>query len=58
MGLTERVFGEQDFQNLYSKYFYIIRLEKKTSYTRFKNQSYKRNFWIAYMRNKKYVPTS
>jgi SAM-dependent methyltransferase len=58
MGLTERVFGEQDFKDLYSKYFYIIRLEKKTSYTRFKNQSYKRNFWIAYMRNKKYVPIS
>lgn len=50
MGLTERVFNEQGFKNLYSKYFHIIRLEKKTSYTRFNNQSYKRNFWLAYMR--------
>ncbi len=50
MGLTERVFSEQDFKNLYSKYFIIIRLEKKTSYTRFNNQSYKRNFWLSYMK--------
>lgn len=53
MGLTERVFSEQDFRNLYSKYFDIISLEKKTNYTRFKNQSYKRNFWLAYMKNTK-----
>ncbi|MBI2120194.1 MAG: class I SAM-dependent methyltransferase [Parcubacteria group bacterium] len=50
MGLTERVFSEQDFRSIYSKYFHILRLEKKTSYTRFKNQSYKRNFWLAYMK--------
>jgi SAM-dependent methyltransferase len=50
MGLTERVFSEQDFRKQYGKYFTILRLEKKTSYTRFKNQSYKRNFWLAYMR--------
>jgi SAM-dependent methyltransferase len=52
MGLTERVFAEPDFRSLYSKYFKIIRLEKKTSYTRFKNQSYKRIFWLAYMKKK------
>lgn len=52
MGLTERVFSEQDFRSLYVKYFKIIRLEKKTSYTRFKNQSYKRIFWLAYMKKK------
>jgi SAM-dependent methyltransferase len=51
MGLTERVWSEQDFKSRYSKYFHITRLEKKTSYTRFKNQSYKRNFWLAYMKN-------
>ncbi len=49
MGLTERVFTEKDFREMYSKYFQILELEKKTSYTRFKNQSYKRNFWLAYM---------
>ncbi|MFA5831258.1 MAG: class I SAM-dependent methyltransferase [Candidatus Paceibacterota bacterium] len=50
LGITERVFTEKDFIALYSKYFQILRLEKKTSYTRFKNQSYKRNFWLAYMK--------
>jgi len=50
LGITERVFTEKDFRELYSKYFKIIHLEKKTSYTRFKNQSYKRNFWLAYLR--------
>ncbi len=50
MGLVERVFTEKDFRGLYSKDFQILYLEKKTSYTRFKNQSYKRNFWLAYLR--------
>jgi SAM-dependent methyltransferase len=50
MGLIERVWGEEDFKNTYSKYFQIIHLEKKTSYTRFKNQSYKRNLWLAYLK--------
>lgn len=50
LGLTERVFSEQDFRSLYSKHFHILRLEKKTNYTRFKGRSYKRNFWLAYMK--------
>lgn len=50
MGLTERVWSEQDFRKRYSKYFTVIRLLKKTSYTRFKNQSYKRNFWLAVLK--------
>ncbi len=50
MGLVERVFTEKNFRELYSKDFQILRLEKKTSYTRFKNQSYKRNFWLAYLK--------
>ncbi|MCX6735499.1 MAG: class I SAM-dependent methyltransferase [Candidatus Parcubacteria bacterium] len=49
MGLVERVFTEKDFRDLYTKDFQILYLEKKTSYTRFKNQSYKRNFWLAYL---------
>jgi len=49
MGLTERVFTEQDFRNIYSKYFKIESLEKKTSYTRFNSRSYKRNFWLAHL---------
>jgi len=50
LGLQERVFSKQDFIDMYSKYFQIIKLDKKTSYTRFNNQSYKRNFWLAYMK--------
>ena len=50
MNLIERVFTQQDFISLYSKYFKIIKLLKKTNYTRFKEQSYKRNFWLAYMK--------
>lgn len=50
INLIERVFTQQDFVNLYSKYFKIIKLLKKTNYTRFKNQNYKRNFWLAYMK--------
>lgn len=49
VNLTERIFSETDFRKIYSKYFNIIRLIKKTSYTRFNGQSYKRNFWLAYM---------
>lgn len=51
MGLTERVFSREDFVNVYSPYFKILRLTKKTNYTKFKGQSYKRNYWLAYMQN-------
>lgn len=50
MNLIERAFTQRDFINLYSKYFKIIKLLKKTNYTKFKGQSYKRNFWLAYMK--------
>ena len=50
MNLIERVFTQQDFVSLYSKYFKIIKLLRKTNYTKFKNQHYKRNFWLAYMK--------
>lgn len=48
--LVERVFTREDFVKLYQPYFKILQLEKKTSYTRFKGQSYKRNFWLAYLK--------
>jgi len=51
MGVQERVFSKKYFLDLYSEYFKIINLTKKTNYTRFDNQSYKRNFWIAYLKN-------
>lgn len=50
MNLTERVFGREDFIKLYSKYFQIKKLDKKTSYARFRGQNYKRNYWLAYLK--------
>lgn len=53
-GITERVFSKKDFEEIYQKFFTILHLEKKTSYTRMASPSgprlFKRNFWIAYMR--------
>ncbi len=50
LGLTERVFSREDFISLYSRYFEIIYLEKKTNYPLLNGRSYKRNYWIAYLR--------
>ncbi|MEI7689190.1 MAG: methyltransferase domain-containing protein [Candidatus Nomurabacteria bacterium] len=49
IGLTERVFSREDFIKIYSKYFKILNLEKKTSYTTFNNRIYKRDYWLAYL---------
>ena len=49
LGLVERVFSREDFQKTYSKYFKIEKMIKETGYTRFFNQNYKRNFWVAYL---------
>lgn len=49
LGVTERVWSKEDFVQTYEKYFKILHLEKKTSYSRMNNRSYKRNFWICYM---------
>ena len=49
IGLTERVFSRDDFVKMYSKYFKILHLEKKTGYTTFNNRIYKRDYWLAYM---------
>ncbi len=50
IGLTERVFSREDFIEMYSKYFKILSLEKKTSYTTVNDRIYKRNYWIVYMK--------
>ncbi|HED36798.1 MAG TPA: class I SAM-dependent methyltransferase [Ignavibacteria bacterium] len=50
MDLTERIFSHDDFVATYSKYFIIQKLIKKTNYAQFKGQSYKRNYWLAYMK--------
>lgn len=49
IGLTERVFSREDFIQMYNRYFKILSLEKKTSYTTFNNRIYKRDYWLAYM---------
>lgn len=49
LDLTERVFTEKDFREFYGRYFKIKKLLKKSGYAKFQNQSYKRNYWLAYM---------
>lgn len=49
IGLTERVFSREDFIKMYSKYFKILKLEKKTGYSTFNNRIYKRDYWLAYL---------
>ena len=49
IGLTERVFSKEDFTKMYGKFFKILNLEKKTSYTTFNDRIYKRDYWLAYM---------
>jgi SAM-dependent methyltransferase len=46
-GIIERVFSREDFLEVYKNLTSVF-LEKKTSYSRFGNQPYRRNFWIAY----------
>ncbi len=50
LDVTERVWSREDFIKTYEKYFKILNIEKKTSYSRMNNRSYKRNFWIVYMK--------
>lgn len=47
--LVERVFSKTDFENLYSKYFSIVNLERKSGYAVVNEKTYKRNYWLAYM---------
>jgi SAM-dependent methyltransferase len=49
IALTERVFSKEDFVVIYSKYFKILNLEKKTGYSTFNNRIYKRDYWLGYM---------
>lgn len=49
IGLTERVFSREDFVKMYTKYFKILSLEKKTNYTTFNNRIYKRDYILAYL---------
>jgi len=49
IGLTERVFSREDFVKMYSQYFKILHLEKKSNYTTFNDRIYKRDYWLAYL---------
>jgi len=49
IGLTERVFSRNDFIAMYGKFFKILKLQKKTSYTTFNDRIYKRDYWLAYL---------
>ncbi|PLX22204.1 hypothetical protein C0584_00415 [Candidatus Parcubacteria bacterium] len=49
LGLIERVFSRVEFEEMYSKYFKILKIVKESGYTKFGNQSYKRNFLVAYL---------
>ncbi|MFA6253429.1 MAG: class I SAM-dependent methyltransferase [Patescibacteria group bacterium] len=53
LDLTERVFSEADFRKVYGEYFKIKKLAKKSGYTRFMGQNYKRNYWLAYLQKVK-----
>jgi SAM-dependent methyltransferase len=52
MRLVERVFTEKDFKELYGAYFEIVSMNKRSGYARFRNQRYKRNYWLVVMKKK------
>jgi len=52
LSLYERVFSRGDFIEMYSKDFEILSLEKDVNYTSLGGRSYKRNFWLAYLKKK------
>lgn len=52
IGLVERVFSKADFIKIYEPDFEILKMDKTSNYTSFGGKSYKRNFWIAYLKRK------
>ncbi len=50
LSLIERVWTKKDFEEFYGRMFEIVNFEKKESYTRMNNRSYKRSFWIGYLK--------
>ncbi len=51
-GMVETVFSKEDFMNTYEPLFNILKIEKTTGYQKWGNQSYKRNYWVAYLQKK------
>ncbi len=50
--IKERVWTKKDFEDFYGKYFNIVYIDKKISYSIFSGKKYKRFFWIAYLSKK------
>ncbi len=49
LNLTERVFTEADFREMYGQLFTIKKIIKKSGYARFDGRSFKRNYLLAYL---------
>ncbi len=49
LNLTERVFSEEDFRKMYEAYFKLRKISKRSGYTRFEGQNYKRNYLLVYL---------
>ncbi len=47
--VTERVFREEDFRELYGLYFEILDVHKQTGYQQWATRSFKRRYLIAYL---------
>lgn len=50
LGIVERVWTKEDFTAAYAPHFDIVLLDKKTNYSQVNGRSYKRNFWLAYLK--------
>lgn len=50
--ITEKPFTEKEIREIYIEYADFLKIEKKFSYTRMNNRSYKRAFWIIYLQKK------
>jgi SAM-dependent methyltransferase len=51
-GMREHVFTEKDFRDFYGESFTLLFLKKTSGYQKWGNQSYKRNYLIAYLQKK------
>ncbi len=52
LSLTEHVFSREKLLATYSPHFEIKKLEKKESYTKMDGKSFKRQFWVGYLKKK------
>lgn len=52
LGIVEKVFTEKSFRETYGAVFEIAQLEKTSHYVTVAGRKYKRNYWVAYLRNR------